>query len=100
LARAGIIEIIAEMSGPQMIGYFEECRLLTDGRWASCTRPLPFRPTLSNTSPSRRFWLSVGGGIYVSTPKDVGGVERGWGDAFMATFEPIFEFQSKKPPWH
>jgi hypothetical protein len=94
-ASAGIIEIIAEMSGPQMIGYFVECRLLPSGTWDSCKFP---HPLYMRTPPSRKYWISIGGGLYTSTTRDVGGVERGWFDDFMLTFEPILEFESKTTP--
>ena len=96
---AGLIEIIAEMSGPKMYGHSYECRLRLDGTWDSC-KASTFVQNMFVTldQPGRDMWLSLGGGYYYSADKTVNGNDYGFGDVQMATFDPILEIESKSWP--
>lgn len=88
---AGLGELILEMSGPQMVGFHFDCRLLLTGEWDSCGVSVPLRTQAKSTVKT---WLSVGGGIYFATGADVGGNTHNKGEAYMVTLDPVFEIQS------
>jgi hypothetical protein len=100
-ASAGIIDFIWEMSGPQMGGLPIEC-------------DVDFRPREGEQSPGyecrigeihvagernfrhselRRLWLSTGGAVYTSTPKDSAIPFRGL-KVGMVGYEPMVHFRS------
>jgi hypothetical protein len=90
--KAGIVEVIIEMSGPQMLGFHFDCRLvLMTGKWDSCGASLPIAAQAGSTVKT---WLSVGGGFYFATGADVGGNVHDKGEAYMVTLDPVFEIQS------
>jgi hypothetical protein len=87
---AGIIDLIWEMSGPQMIGGLVECRFALQGDLDQCT-VVGIETAGPSVAPPRR-WIALAGGLYVSTGKNADGTEYEGGDAFMLAFEPMFEF--------
>ena len=96
---AGIIEIIAEMSGPRMIGFGLECRLTFSGRWESCKVASPTTALIfAENQPDVKMWLSVGGKYFFSINKTVNGQHYGTGEVKMWSFDPMLEFESKSWP--
>jgi hypothetical protein len=96
-ARASFLDIIWEMSGPQMLGYgLVLCRVPIVGGQTSCQvtekRVGPGSPTISE----RRVWLNLEGAVYVSLWKDQGETDYRFGRYYMASFEPAIEFASKR----
>jgi hypothetical protein len=95
---AGIIEIIAEMSGPKMLGFGADCRLdLTTGTWQSC-KASPLQATAEAFVKDReaaKMWLSLAGGFYWSADKTVNGQDYESGEVKMITFDPMLEIESK-----
>src|SRR5262245_47934609 len=99
-ASAGLLEIIAEMSGPKMYGHSYECRLKLDGTWDSCKLSTlataaqnPF--VMVDQRDRHDVWLTLGGGFYYSSGKEVNGNDYGFWDIKMVTFDPILEVDSK-----
>jgi hypothetical protein len=94
---AGIIEIIAEMSGPKMYGIAGDCRLDLTGVWQSC-KASTMRRTVGMLVEERhdaRIWLSLGGGFYWSAKKTVNGLPYERSEVKMITFDPMLEIESK-----
>ena len=100
---AGIIDVILEMSGPKMVGFTAECRLLFTGDWESCkgsgvTGPLKVLGSAFTEQRPPRVWLSLAGGYYWSVDKEVNHVHYGKGEVKMWTFDPMLEFESWSSP--
>lgn len=98
-ASAGIIEILAEMSGPQMIGGLVECRVGVDAVLEQCT-VVGWKVAGSGVRSSTKMWLSLEGGAYVSTGHDVDGQDYEFGKTYMLAFDPMIEIQTvSRPKW-
>lgn len=95
-ARAGLADIIWEMSGPQMIGVLVRCRVPLHEGATQCGVQLPLNPepkAAANGQPAREVvWLALEGGAYVSTGHNSGGNDYKFGHIGMLTFEPMIEF--------
>jgi len=91
--RAGIIEIIIEMSGPQMFGFLVECRVPIDGTLDQCT-VVGKKVAGQAAPPPRKLWFSMEGGVYVSTGHDVDGLDYEFGKTYMLAFDPMMEVQT------
>ncbi len=91
-ATAGIVEIIAEMSGPQMIGFPLECRLGVSRQGTSLEFCHWFW-TFAGTGPNRetKTWLTLEGGPYFSTGAGTNSDLYETGDVWMLTFDPMIE---------
>jgi hypothetical protein len=96
---AGIVEVILEMSGPKMIGFSADCRLLLTGEWESC-KGSPLRAAASAFAEQRpsKVWLSLAGGYYSSIDATVNQVHYSKGEVKMWTFDPMLEFESWSKP--
>jgi hypothetical protein len=101
-ASAGIIEIIAEMSGPKMFGFSADCRLNLDGTWDSCKTPgsLGLKAAAEGFVGPRpsKVWLSFFGGYYFSADATVNRQDYERGEVKMFVFDPMLEFESKSWP--
>jgi hypothetical protein len=92
----GIIDLIWEMSGPQLVGYLSQCRIALDGTPEFCN---VFGKKVSGQGArsTTRIWLSLEGGPYLSTGKNAEGVTgsnyEAWKVAMLA-FDPVLEFES------
>ena len=100
---AGILEIIAEMSGPKMFGFGADCRLALDGTWESCKAsgaltPLKAAGSAFTEQRPPRVWLSLAGGYYFSADATVNQVHYRKGEVKMWAFDPMLEFESKSWP--
>lgn len=95
--RAGIIEIIIEMSGPQMIGFLVECRVPIDGTVDQCT-VVGMKVAGQDMPPARKLLFSLEGGVYVSTGHDVDGQDYEFGKTYMLAFDPMIEIQTVTRP--
>jgi hypothetical protein len=90
-SSAGILEIIAEMSGPQMLGFPFECRLgLSKESGASFEFCHWFAP-LVGPGPEKKLWLTLEGGPYFATGAGKTGDLYETGDVYMLTFDPMIE---------
>lgn len=89
-ARAGLGDIIWEMSGPQMVGVVVRCRVPFDRQSEG---PHCIVNILGLDEESEKVWLAVEGGAYVSTGKNAGGVDYKFGRIGMFAFEPMLEFR-------
>jgi hypothetical protein len=88
---AGIIEIIAEMSGPQMIGFPFECRLGVSRQGTSLEFCHWFVPLVGSPNRETKTWLTLEGGPYFSTGVGTNADLYETGDVFMLTFDPMIE---------
>ena len=86
---AGLIEIIWEMSGPQMIGSGVSCLYSFRLQKQECRiGGMFFKPPLEQPKNPHGPFLVLGGSGLVSTSKDSDTQEYGWFDANMVAFEP------------
>jgi hypothetical protein len=97
-ARAGIIEFIWEMSGPQMIGVLAECRLNFDGGGVDQCTAAGFPFAGEDTPRPRKLWLTLDAGVYFSTGHDVSGQDYEFGRTWMLSFDPMIEIQTVSRP--
>ena len=88
---AGIIDVIWEMSGPQLLGGSFECRLGLNGAVGPCGIA-GFQ--VNAHKPALPVWLSLAEGLYVSTGKNASGQDYEFGKTWMVAFEPMLEVQS------
>jgi hypothetical protein len=88
-ARAGLADIIWEMSGPQMVGGIVRCRVPFDGGNVRCQLDLSVAALASNRE---WVWLALEGGVYVSTGLNNHGIDYEAGHIGMIAFEPMLEF--------
>lgn len=102
-----IIDIIVGLTGPQMVGAPIACEFgLGESRGRACY-VAGFRfppPTLSAKQTvrsvddafwtGRNFWVSVGGGVYGSTPKDSGMRDFELARVWMLAFEPTLNYRT------
>lgn len=96
-ARAGFLDIIWEMSGPQMIGYgVVQCRVPIKGDKTSCEITEKRLGPGATTISERRAWVSLEGAVYVSTGKNQGATDYRAFRTYMASFEPEVEVASKR----
>ena len=70
-----VIDIIIGLTGPQMIGVPIKCELNLESRATTCYAagiriPRAERKVDDDFWTARRFWASLGGGVYFSTTKD------------------------------
>jgi hypothetical protein len=121
--RAGIVEVILEMSGPKMFGIAGELRILANGCLDSvgigiapeaakanepdkCKKPdgkmrNRFVAALETFAVKERepdekgYWYSLSAGYYFSVPKTIDGHPYKYFDVQMITFEPMIEVQSR-----
>ena len=88
---ARLLDLIWEMSGPQMVGLVAYCTFDFRGNPIECR--IPFRSLLDRRALSApRAWFSLEGGGYVSTGKD-GIIPFDFGDVWMAVLDPMIEFR-------
>jgi hypothetical protein len=91
-ARAGLADIIWEMSGPQLVGVVLRCRVPVDGGKKSCDVRLA-RNFLYEKKNPEKVWFAIEGGAYVSTGHNSGGIDYKFGRIGMFAFEPMMEFR-------
>ena len=95
-ARASFLDIIWEMSGPQMVGYgLLLCRVTIVGSQTTCQVTEKRLGPGATTIKERRTWVNLEGAVYVSTWKNQGSTDYRAGRTFMASFEPALEVASK-----
>jgi hypothetical protein len=101
---AGLIDVILEMSGPQLIGFGLECDLAVDGDGKPECTILGIR--LGSPGPEvrrRRVWVNVLAAAYVSTGRD--GKENGQQIPFsgfetrMVGFDPMVAVRWSPDSW-
>jgi hypothetical protein len=97
----GIIDLIWEMSGPQLVGYLLQCRIALDGTPESCN-VVGKKVSGQGARTTTRIWLSLEGGPYLSTGRNAEGVTgpnnyEAWKVAMLA-FDPMLEFESVRTP--
>ena len=89
-ARAGLGDIIWEMTGPQMVGLIVRCRFPLNGTARQCdVRPLAPKDASREVE---KVWFALEGGVYTSTghnPADE--TDYRAGHIWMFTFEPMLE---------
>jgi hypothetical protein len=89
-ARAGLADIIWEMSGPQMIGAMVRCRVPLGGDATVCDVAAVKSGLDATGGP--RFWLSFEAGAFVSTGRNSDGIDYKFGRIGMLAVEPMLEF--------
>jgi hypothetical protein len=89
--RAGIGELIWEMSGPQMVGGGVQCKFDFNGNLDICYVSFPVPGPVAKVAHERRFRVSMDGGVYVSTGKNAGGVDYEAWKTWMLAFDPMIE---------
>jgi hypothetical protein len=93
---AGIAEIILEMSGPRMLGFGLECRLVFSGTQESCKRRSPATDLIfAENQPDAKVWVSVSGAFYFSLGQTVNEQPYETGEVKMWSFDPMLEIESK-----
>jgi len=93
-ARAGIIDLIWDMSGPQMIGKGARCRKPVTGGETKCNLfgiPVGEEPDIMTVS---RVWVNFEGAVYTSTGKNDGDTDYEAFHTFMLSAEPLVEVAS------
>ena len=102
-----VIDVIIGLTGPQMVGAPFACELdLAATKQTACyfvgfRYPLPVPPSADITVRSlddtfwrsRDFWLSLGGGVYGSTPKDSKMRQFEIARIWMLAFEPMVNYR-------
>lgn len=96
IADAGLLDIIWDMSGPQMIGKGARCRVWATGGDTKCDifsiRRAGEPP---DTITDRDWWVNLEGAVYTSTGKNEGNTNYEAFHTFMLSFEPLVEVASK-----
>jgi hypothetical protein len=88
-SNAGLLELIWEMSGPQMIGSGASCLYTFGLQKVECRLGGVFLKAASDPEINLHGpFLVLGGSALVSTSKDSDTQEYGWFDANMVAFEP------------
>jgi hypothetical protein len=94
-----LLEVILEMSGPQMLGISGDCRLRLDPFELLSCKGSPGVTVgqyfVDADRPERAWWLTLGGGYYFSTNKTIRGRPFGYFDVNMLTFDPMIETASQ-----
>jgi len=91
-ARAGLGDIIWEMSGPQMIGAIVRCRIPFGGGAKQCGVQV-LNPADAAKRQVEHIWFAIEGGVYGSTGHNSGGTDYTAGSIWMFAFEPMLEFR-------
>jgi hypothetical protein len=94
---AEVVDYIIGLTGPAMLGIPIACEfdLRSDGKGCYVSPILIKGPRLADTYwQERRFWASLGGGVYFSTGKDSEMREFSPFDVGMLAFEPTFNVRS------
>lgn len=87
-ARAGLGDIIWEMTGPQMVGKIIRCRFPLNDTGPQCQ----VRTLREDASKGEeKIWFAAEGGVYVSTGHNSGGHDYEAWNIWMLTFEPMLE---------
>ena len=92
-----LLDLIIGLTGPQMIGVPIDCEINVETRQRACYAAgvrVPTAPRDDTYRQNRRLWVTVGGGVYVSTDRDSEMREFAWGDAGMLAFEPTVQVRS------
>jgi hypothetical protein len=89
-AAAGLVDIIMEMSGPNMLGIPFDCKVSGRPGKPECHISI-FRLPFAGPEDDARFWLRLEGAIYTSTPFKN---DFDWWDVGMVAFEPIYELRT------
>ena len=98
-ARAGIIDFIWEMSGPQMAGVPIECDIdVRTGEHECRLAEVHLSGEETFRRGQGRLWLVAGGGVYVATGKDSEMREFEFGKAQLFAVEPTLNFRSYEGP--
>jgi hypothetical protein len=93
--RAGIVEVILEMSGPQFVGGGLECKFTLLGTLEECYAIVP-GVSREREGAKRRVRLSLEGMGYFSTGKNSEGTDYEFGRIWMLAFDPMLEFVSRE----
>ena len=87
-SHAGLLEIIWEMSGPQMIGLSYACMYGTVSRSLEQCRLGRFITKTTPVSKGIGPYFVLGGGLFGSTGKDSSTQNYDWGEIWMLALEP------------
>ena len=97
-ATAGIMDIIWEMSGPQMIGGVIRCRFPFDDTYAKCELSVTAAnkaERIARNEWEERLWFALEGGVLTSTGHNArdrsGDIDYKFGRIWMLGVEPILE---------
>ena len=88
-----LIDLIWEMSGPQMIGFLSECRIALDGSFEHC-KVFEKKVVGPGARSTTKVWLSLQGGPFFSTGKNASGQDYKFFKVGMIAFDPMLEVQS------
>ena len=97
-AAAGLLDLIWDMSGPQMIGGVVRCRVPVGGGTTKCTAVafpvFGVKKGETDVMTERKAWLNLESAFYTSTGKNDGDTNyRAWRTEMLA-FDPMIEFAS------
>lgn len=97
-AHAGLLDLIWDMSGPQMIGGVFRCRVPVGGGTTKCTAVgypvFGVEKGRTDVMTERRAWLNLESAFYTSTGKNDGDTDyRAWRTEMLA-FDPLIEIAS------
>ena len=96
VADAGLLDIIWDMSGPQMIGKGARCRVPVTGGDTRCDIfSIRRGGDALDTITDRDWWVNLEGAVYTSTGKNEGNTDYEAFRTFMLSFEPLVEVASK-----
>lgn len=97
-ARAGLMDFIWDMSGPQMIGGVFRCRVPVGGGTTKCTAVgfpvFGVERFQTDVMKERRTWVNLESGVYTSTGKNDGNTNYRAFRTEMLSFDPMIEFAS------
>ena len=97
-SEAGLLELIWELSGPQMLGAGYSCMYsLPTLEREQCRAPAGLVQGTSHSEKGRVF-LVLGGSIFASTGKDSATQSYDWGEIWMLALEPGVAFRSWENP--
>jgi hypothetical protein len=94
-ARAGLIDIIWDMSGPQMVGLVLRCRVPLDGGATKCDlveKKVGIQAGQTDVMKGPRVWFNVEGAVYTSTGKNEGNTNYRAFRTHMLGFDPVAEY--------
>lgn len=94
-ARAGLMDFIWDMSGPQMVGVVLRCRVPLGGGTAQCEfveKKVGIQEGQTDVMKGPRVWFNVEGAIYTSTGKNEGTTDFRAFRTHMLGFDPIVEY--------
>lgn len=91
-----VVDFILGLTGPQMIGLPIGCDLNLNSRESACNFSFIRLKGPEDDSfwLNRRFWASIGGGVYASTAKNSEMREFSWFDVGMLALEPTLNYRT------